>query len=106
MRWSFLIGSIISLLFSGVYVSLKQVMRSLLPEIFCPIFLQDEGSSKDSKDANAPNIEDDNANLRLVRIQGIELDMDVPFFWVANCLKNPEFYLHICVFISKQPRSR
>jgi Autophagy protein Apg5 len=106
IMWSLSISTINFLFFSGGYVSLKQAMISLLPEIFCTNFLQDEGSSKYSKDTNAPSFEDENVNLRLVRIQGIELDMDIPFFWVANCLKNPEFYLHICVFISKQPELR
>jgi autophagy-related protein 5 len=40
------------------------------------------------------------AKVKLVRVQGIELDMDIPFLWVANNLKNPEFYLHICVYVS------
>lgn len=88
-------------------MSLKQAMRSLLPEIFYTNSSQDEGSSKDLKDTkNTPDFEDEDAKLRLVRVQGIELDMDIPFFWVANCLKNPEFYLHICVFISEQPKLR
>ena len=37
--------------------------------------------------------------VKLVRVQGIELDMDIPFLWVANNLKNPEYYLHICVYV-------
>jgi autophagy-related protein 5 len=39
------------------------------------------------------------ARVKLVRVQGIELDMDIPFLWVANNLKNPEYYLHICVYV-------
>ncbi|CAD6248391.1 unnamed protein product [Miscanthus lutarioriparius] len=39
------------------------------------------------------------AKVKLVRVQGIELDMDIPFLWVANNLKNPEYYLHICVYV-------
>ncbi|XP_078178081.1 autophagy protein Apg5 family [Carex rostrata] len=90
----------------GGYVSLKQAMKSLLPEIFDTNSSQDEGSSNDPEDPNAPNFEDESMKLILVRVQGIELDMDIPFFWVANCLKNPEFYLHICLVISKQPKLR
>lgn len=37
--------------------------------------------------------------IKMIRIQGIELDMDIPFLWVVNNLKNPEYFLHICVFI-------
>jgi autophagy-related protein 5 len=25
--------------------------------------------------------------------------MDVPFLWMANYLKNPEWYLHVCVYV-------
>ncbi|KAJ4740275.1 Autophagy protein 5 [Rhynchospora pubera] len=89
----------------GGYVSLKQALKSLLPETFNTNSSQEE-SSTNVKDPNAPDFEDDNAKLRLVRVQGIEPDMDIPFFWLANCLRNPEFYLHICVFISKQPKLR
>lgn len=39
------------------------------------------------------------SKIKMIRIQGIELDMDIPFFWVVNNLKNPEYFLHICVFI-------
>ncbi|KAG1361100.1 Autophagy protein 5 [Cocos nucifera] len=39
------------------------------------------------------------SKIKMIRIQGIELDMDIPFFWVVNNLRNPEYFLHICVFI-------
>ncbi|XP_073065514.1 autophagy protein 5-like isoform X3 [Primulina eburnea] len=41
----------------------------------------------------------DNAEIKLVRIQGIEPKMEIPFAWIANNLMNPEHYLHICVYI-------
>ncbi|KAK8947967.1 Autophagy protein 5 [Platanthera guangdongensis] len=37
--------------------------------------------------------------IKLIRIQGIEVDLEIPFFWVVNNLKNPEYYLHICVYM-------
>lgn len=37
--------------------------------------------------------------IKLIRVQGIEVDLDIPFFWVVNNLKNPEHFLHICVFM-------
>jgi hypothetical protein len=40
--------------------------------------------------------------VKLVRVQGIELDADVPFLWVADNLRNPEHYLHICVYVQYQ----
>jgi autophagy-related protein 5 len=42
------------------------------------------------------------AKVKLVRVQGIELDADIPFLWVANNLRNPEHYLHICVYVQYQ----
>jgi autophagy-related protein 5 len=42
------------------------------------------------------------AEVKLVRVQGIELEMDIPFLWVANNLKNPEYYLHVCVYVSSR----
>lgn len=37
------------------------------------------------------------AEILLVRIQGIEPKLEIPFSWVVNNLKNPEHFLHICV---------
>jgi autophagy-related protein 5 len=42
------------------------------------------------------------AKVKLVRVQGIELGMDIPFLWVANNLKNPEYYLHVCVYVGSR----
>ncbi|XP_037450568.1 autophagy protein 5-like [Triticum dicoccoides] len=39
------------------------------------------------------------ARVKLVRIQGMELGLDMPFLWVANNLRNPECFLHVCVYI-------
>jgi autophagy-related protein 5 len=41
------------------------------------------------------------AKVKLVRVQGIDLEdeMDIPFLWLANNLKNPECYLHVCVYV-------
>ncbi|KAG2570097.1 hypothetical protein PVAP13_7KG000627 [Panicum virgatum] len=39
-------------------------------------------------------------NLLDLANHGIELDMDIPFLWVANNLRNPEYYLHICVYVA------
>ncbi|KAG6742177.1 hypothetical protein POTOM_055467 [Populus tomentosa] len=39
------------------------------------------------------------AEIKLVRIQGIEPKMEIPFSWVVNSLKNPEHFLHICVCV-------
>ena len=60
------------------------------------------GTPHDEKPASASPQETNVAKktrLKLVRVQGIELDMDIPFLWVANNLKSPECYLHVCVYV-------
>ncbi|KFK25942.1 hypothetical protein AALP_AA8G183000 [Arabis alpina] len=42
--------------------------------------------------------------IKLVRIQGIEMKLEIPFSWVVNNLMNPEFYLHISVLVKAPQR--
>ncbi|XP_059297179.1 autophagy protein 5 [Lycium ferocissimum] len=44
----------------------------------------------------------DGAEIKLIRIQGIEPKMEIPFAWVVNNLMNPEYFLHICVYVKIQ----
>ncbi|KAI3844174.1 hypothetical protein MKW92_013633 [Papaver armeniacum] len=39
------------------------------------------------------------SEIKLVRIQGIEPKLDIPFSWVVTNLINPEHFLHICVCV-------
>uniref|UniRef100_J3L8Z8 Autophagy protein 5 n=1 Tax=Oryza brachyantha TaxID=4533 RepID=J3L8Z8_ORYBR len=104
------------------YISLEHALKTLLPEFFSS---KASGTPDDSEHAQTPDSapgdpdvtprscqkvestsssqqEADMANkgkVKLVRVQGIELDMDIPFLWVANNLKNPECYVHICVYV-------
>ncbi|KAK3017133.1 hypothetical protein RJ639_006135 [Escallonia herrerae] len=41
----------------------------------------------------------ENAEIKLLRIQGIEPKLEIPFAWVVNNLMNPEHFLHICVYV-------
>ncbi|GFZ09603.1 hypothetical protein Acr_21g0002020 [Actinidia rufa] len=41
----------------------------------------------------------DKAEIKLLRIQGIEPKLEIPFSWVVNNLINPERFLHICVYV-------
>ncbi|PKA60639.1 Autophagy protein 5 [Apostasia shenzhenica] len=45
------------------------------------------------------------SKIKLIRIQGIEVDLDIPFLWVVNNLRNPEYFLHICVYIGASSKS-
>nr|XP_016490921.1 PREDICTED: autophagy protein 5 isoform X2 [Nicotiana tabacum] len=44
----------------------------------------------------------DGAEIKLIRIQGIEPKMEIPFAWVVNNLMNPDYFLHICVYVKIQ----
>ncbi|XP_049369676.1 autophagy protein 5 isoform X2 [Solanum verrucosum] len=44
----------------------------------------------------------DGTEIKLLRIQGIEPKMEIPFAWVVNNLMNPEHFLHICVYVKIQ----
>lgn len=41
----------------------------------------------------------DTTEIKLLRIQGIEPKLEIPFVWVVNNLMNPEHFLHICVYV-------
>ncbi|KAF7082535.1 hypothetical protein CFC21_086415 [Triticum aestivum] len=61
-----------------------------------------QGTPRDREAALASPQEMDvakKARVKLVRIQGMELGLDTPFLWVANNLRNPECFLHVCVYI-------
>lgn len=103
-------------------------MKALLPEIFTDKSFIDEDVSKievmDDKNAPCvsqegnqdagesaeertekiceavePHFSSNTAELKLLRIHGIEPKLEIPFSWVVNNLMHPEHFLHICVLI-------
>ncbi|KAI9100018.1 hypothetical protein K1719_024236 [Acacia pycnantha] len=91
----------------GKYFSLRDAIESLLPEFFGERNLSDERdpSTKQSAEEGGENPCDPvslcsqlkNAEIKFVRIQGIEPKLEIPFSWVARNLINPEHFLHTCV---------
>jgi autophagy-related protein 5 len=106
------------------YITLEHALQTLLPEFFSSKAasradgshpagaLDSAADSSDATNSSRSSQEAEQAlgspremgaakktKVKLVRVQGIELDMDIPFLWVANNLKNPEYYLHICVYV-------
>ncbi|XP_057726453.1 autophagy protein 5 [Arachis stenosperma] len=91
----------------GKYFSLNDAIKSLLPEYFPGSSFDslgdastkqnvgDEGENTCDPDSSSLPLE--NAEIKLVRIQGIEPCLEIPFSWVVNNLMNPEYFLHICV---------
>ncbi|KAJ9707295.1 hypothetical protein PVL29_002327 [Vitis rotundifolia] len=112
--------------------TLRDAVKALLPEFFVEktlideeisrIELEEESRAPSDDESNTRNEEDveekqrenvecccpsDDAvtKLKLVRIQGIEPKLEIPFSWVVNNLMNPEHFLHICVCV-KVPQAK
>ncbi|KAJ6793188.1 autophagy protein 5 [Iris pallida] len=104
----------------GSLVTLKSAMESLLrglfddePSIGGRELLQKAGDGEAVSKCEDPDSEGmlcmDQSELqehyktrvKLIRIQGIELDPEIPFHWVVNNLRNPEFFLHVCIFVGQ-----
>ncbi|RWW88476.1 hypothetical protein BHE74_00002654 [Ensete ventricosum] len=114
---------------AGNYMTLKHAMRTLLPEIFGEedpdnkYELREEGTHEAGSSFGDPETISTTRNdvveeasfgsqrsseANLIRIQGIEPDLNIPFSWVVNNLKNPDYFLHLCVFLrtsSRQPKA-
>lgn len=107
---------------AGKCFTLGDALKFLLPEYFRENSLIDEESSeakgeneqKGSSEDAGGNVRDKDgeglcenensfqsveAEIKLVRIQGIEPKLEIPFSWVVSNLINPEHFLHICVCV-------
>ncbi|KAG9451369.1 hypothetical protein H6P81_011334 [Aristolochia fimbriata] len=56
-----------------------------------------------TSDRQSPQCSPSKSRVKLIRIQGIEPRLDLPLSWVISNLLNPEFYLHICVYLEVSP---
>ncbi|KAL9408794.1 hypothetical protein AB3S75_047224 [Citrus x aurantiifolia] len=101
----------------GKCFTLGDAIKTLLPEYFTdkPLFsdespkLEDEEMNLSSEDAGSnKNTEVEeilyehvtrNAEIKLVRIQGIEPKLEIPFSWVVNNLMNPDYFLYMCICV-------
>ncbi|KAK4742227.1 hypothetical protein SAY87_000228 [Trapa incisa] len=104
----------------GKYCTLSEAIKTLLPELSCTADLKveegskcaSEGKSSDPLEGKGAGAEDQGrtaiesmdsqassnlAEIKFVRIQGIEPRLEIPFSWVANNLMFPEYFLHICI---------
>lgn len=96
------------LLHAGKYFGLSDAVKRLLPEYFPGSSFGNEGDASINQSAGeegesscdpagsscqTPEV----AEIKLVRIQGIEPTLEIPFSWVVNNLMNPEYFLHMCV---------
>ncbi|PIN06570.1 hypothetical protein CDL12_20876 [Handroanthus impetiginosus] len=98
----------------GKSFTLYDALKALLPELFTEESSMDadacgeeeqrsEGGSSSRSPEETGNEHAglllDGAEIKFVRIQGIEPQLDIPFGWVVNNLMNPEHYLHICIYV-------
>ena len=115
---------------AGKCFTLGDAVKALLPELFpdkslpndsmsLPQVEDGEGSALEeaSDTGSARSPEDtgesvrecqdscslsETADVKLIRIQGIEPKLEIPFAWVVNNLMNPEHFLHISVYVRVQ----
>ncbi|KAL6521404.1 autophagy protein 5 [Orobanche gracilis] len=100
----------------GRCFTLHDAIKALLPEMFTKessvnvntcgaegkgvessdvgIFERNEGSGE-ARTEHVGSLST-SAEIKIVRIQGIEPKLEIPFGWVVNNLMNPEHYLHVC----------
>lgn len=102
----------------GKCFTLFDALKALLPELFSMVFstnaptcgtedecgqrtdsssLEETGETSTSEGSSKEI--PDGAEIKLVRIQGIEPQLEIPFGWLVKNLMNPEHYLHICVYV-------
>ncbi|KAL5743602.1 hypothetical protein ACOSQ2_026718 [Xanthoceras sorbifolium] len=103
----------------GKYFTLHDAIKAILPEFFSEKTLMESPSQGGEDKMNFPSEdvsgrkaeEEENVcevletsctsktEIRLIRIQGIEPKLEIPFSWVVNNLINPDHFLHICVYV-------
>ncbi|TYK13854.1 autophagy protein 5 isoform X2 [Cucumis melo var. makuwa] len=102
----------------GKCFTLHDAVRSLLPELFTEkattkdestnVIGEEQSDSTEQLDCTKTEggstsseeyLQSYHPSIKLVRIQGIEPKGQIPFSWVVNNLMNPEYFLHICVFV-------
>jgi autophagy-related protein 5 len=90
----------------GTGFTLKDAVKYLVPEFFTdksPVEQENCDTETKISEKIDSNLEScnipDNAEIKLIRIHGIEPKLEIPFGWVVNNLMNPEHYLHIIVYV-------
>ncbi|XP_068637030.1 autophagy protein 5-like isoform X2 [Aristolochia californica] len=118
----------------GMYLTLHDALKALLPQVFMDesliveqisnMLLEDvpqltesdsqggvleklNSTGKNSMtaipDRHSLHCSSSKTRVKLIRIHGIEPRLDLPLSWVISNLLNPEFYLHVCVYLAVSP---
>ncbi|XP_052877160.1 autophagy protein 5 isoform X2 [Gossypium arboreum] len=78
-------------------VDLEDAVRNSNEDVTSVKVVEDQGQNV-CKQPEACRISS-SAKIKLIRIQGIEPKLEIPFSWVANNLLNPDYFLHVCVCV-------
>ncbi|TYG45710.1 hypothetical protein ES288_D11G196200v1 [Gossypium darwinii] len=78
-------------------VDLEDAVRNSNEDVTSDKVVEDQGQNA-CKRPEACRISS-SAEIKLIRIQGIEPKLEIPFSWVANNLLNPDYFLHVCVCV-------
>ncbi|KAH1081939.1 hypothetical protein J1N35_021700 [Gossypium stocksii] len=78
-------------------VDLEDAVRNSNEDVTSDKVVEDQGQNA-CKRPEACHIYS-SAKIKLIRIQGIEPKLEIPFSWVANNLLNPDYFLHVCVCV-------
>ncbi|GKB27583.1 autophagy protein 5 [Tanacetum coccineum] len=94
----------------GKYFTLLDAVKSVLPEFYPDSSNTIKAEIKKeeiTEETAVESVETGSTSghplIKLLRIQGIKPKMDIPFSWVVNNLMNPDYFLHICLYI-KAPK--
>ncbi|KAL0681187.1 hypothetical protein Bca4012_048034 [Brassica carinata] len=88
----------------GKCFTLRDAIESLLPE-YIRDRAQTSGEEGEERTTDASDVsQETRGEIKMVRIQGIEMKLEIPFSWVVNNLMNPEFYLHVSVLVKEPQR--
>uniref|UniRef100_A0A1J3JYF0 Autophagy protein 5 n=1 Tax=Noccaea caerulescens TaxID=107243 RepID=A0A1J3JYF0_NOCCA len=90
----------------GKCFTLRDAIETLLPEFIGKRAqtIGEEGEERAKDESEEAECSPETSEIKLVRIQGIETKLEIPFSWVVNNLMNPEFYLHISVLVKAPQR--
>ena len=103
-------GTCMTIMNAGKYFTLLDAVKSILPEFYPDSSNTIKAEIKKeeiNEETIVESVETESTSghpvIKLLRIQGIKPKMDIPFSWVVNNLMNPDYFLHICLYI-KAPK--
>nr|XP_043606802.1 autophagy protein 5 [Erigeron canadensis] len=91
------------------HFTLLDAVKSILPEFYSDFSnktrseLMEKPEDEEKEEIVKSQFLSGQSVIKLLRIQGIEPKMEIPFSWVVNNLMNPDYFIHMCLYI-KTPK--